>query len=80
MSAYYGYGGFFMDQEEEILLRELLQREDLAKKKANIYARLLMDVEKAKKMEELALRHQAQAEKLEIALFGKVKKTRGEGK
>ncbi len=38
-------------------MQDILELEELAEKKAAIYARLLMDTALAKKMEELSLRH-----------------------
>ena len=68
-----------MDKKEEKCFQELLLLEDLAEKKAKIYSRLLMDVDKAKKMEELSLRHANRKKEVEELLFGKEKKEEKEG-
>ncbi len=60
-----------MEKEEEKLLSAVWKMEDIAKKKANVYARLLMDMDKASQMEGLAARHQSRIEGLEILLYGK---------
>lgn len=60
-----------MDEMEKEILIKLLEREDLAEKKAKIFSRLLMDVEKAKLMEALAKRHENARKRLEILLYGK---------
>ncbi len=60
-----------MDEKETEYLEGLLEMEDLAEKKANIYARLLTDVNLAKKMEEFALRHTERKRELEVLLYGK---------
>lgn len=72
--AYCHYGGFFMEEKEKKTLEELVLLEDLAEKKAKIYSRLLMDADKAKKMEELAARHATRKKELEELLFGKAQK------
>ena len=53
--------------------------EELAAKKAGIYSRLLIDARLAKKMEELQTRHTERKKALEELLYGKTKKTKGEG-
>lgn len=58
-------------EKEENFLQELLEMEDLAGKKAKIYSRLLMDADKAQKMEALSLRHESRREKIEALLYGK---------
>ena len=66
--------------EEKTLLTVLSQMEDLAEKKARIYARLLTDVSLAKAMEELSLRHEKRKEKCVALVIGKVvKKQNGQG-
>ena len=79
MGAYCGYGGFFMDEKEKKSLQELLLLEDLAEKKAKIYSRLLMDTDKAKKMEALSLRHEKRKKEIEKLLFGKDEKSKKDG-
>lgn len=63
-----------MEEKEKKALEELVLLEDLAEKKAKIYSRLLMDAEKAKKMEELAVRHATRKKELEELLFGQAQK------
>ena len=58
-------------------LQELLTIEDLAEKKAKIYSRLLMDVEKAQDMEGLSARHAGRKAEIEKLLFGDEKKKTG---
>ena len=67
-------GDFFMEEKEKKALEELVLLEDLAEKKAKIYSRLLMDADKAKKMEELAVRHATRKKELEELLFGQAQK------
>ena len=63
-----------LNRERDALL-SLAQKEDLAEKKANIHARLLMDPGIAKRMEEVALQHKKRKEHLlELALGKGVKK------
>lgn len=62
-----------MERVENEYLESLLELEDLAEKKANIYGRLLLDVDLAKEMESLASRHKARRECLEQLLYGKSK-------
>ena len=64
-------------EEEEKYLKELMELEDLAEKKARIYARLLVEPPLAKAMEELALRHEERKERLHFLLYGKRKKKGG---
>ena len=64
-------------EEEEKYLKELIALEDLAEKKARIYARLLVEPPLAKAMEELALRHEERKERIELLLYGKSKKKGG---
>ena len=65
-----------MEEKEKKYLQELLTIEDLAEKKAKIYSRLLMDVEKAQEMEGLAARHAARKIEIEKMLFGDEKKAK----
>ena len=64
-------------EEEEKYLKELIELEDLAEKKARIYARLLVEPPLAKAMEDLALRHEERKERLNLLLYGKSKKKGG---
>lgn len=68
-----------MEEKEKKSLEELLRIEDLAEKKAKIYSRLLTDVEKAKRMEELASRHEKRKNEISELLFGEVKNTKKDG-
>lgn len=68
-----------MEEREKKNLEELLRMEDLAEKKAKIYSRLLTDVEKAKRMEELAARHGKRKNEIEELLFGEVKNKKTDG-
>lgn len=65
-----------MEEKEKKYLQELLTIEDLAEKKAKIYSRLLMDVEKAQDMEGLSARHAARKTEIEKMLFGDKKKAK----
>ena len=65
-----------MDEKEKKWLQELFTMEDLAEKKAKIYSRLLMDVEKAQEMEGVAARHAARKIEIEKMLFGDEKKAK----
>ena len=56
---------------EEKLLKTLCSMEDLAEKKANIYARLLIDPALAADMESLAKRHEQRKRVIEKLLYGK---------
>ena len=62
-----------MDENRKQGLQELLILEDLAEKKAKIYSRLLMDVDKAQEMEGLSARHAARKAQIEKILFGEAK-------
>lgn len=55
---------------EEKTLQELCLMEEIAEKKANVYARLLIEPSLSKEMEELALRHQERRAALERLLYG----------
>ena len=66
-----------MDEKEKKYLQELLTIEDLAEKKAKIYSRLLMDVERAQDMEGLSARHAGRKGEIEKLLFGDEKKKTG---
>ncbi len=61
-------------REEQEYLQQMLEMEDLAKKKANVYARLLIEPSLAKKMEELALRHEERKTSLQQLIYGKGEK------
>ena len=63
-------------EREKQAFVKMLQLEDLAEKKAKIYSRLLMDVEKAQEMEGLAARHAARKIEIEKMLFGDEKKAK----
>ena len=65
-----------MEQEEEYL-KELMELEDLAEKKARIYSRLLVEPTLAKEMENISKRHEERKERIELLLYGKNKKKRG---
>ena len=65
-----------MDENRKQGLQELLILEDLAEKKAKIYSRLLMDVDKAQEMEGLSARHAARKSQIEKILFGEAKNTK----
>ena len=65
-----------MDEIEEKRLKELLALEDLAEKKAKIYSRLLIDVQKAQDMARLSARHAARKAEIEKLLFGDKKKVK----
>ena len=58
-----------MDENRKQGLQELLILEDLAEKKAKIYSRLLMDVDKAQEMEGLSARHAARKSQIEKILL-----------
>ncbi len=60
-------------KEENEYLEEMCALEELAQKKANIYARLLFDPALSKKMEALSLRHGERKATLERILYGEVK-------
>ena len=63
-----------MSEREKIVLEELLLREDLAEKKARIYARLLTDTGLVKKIEGVAEHHAARKATLQEFLGKRVKK------
>lgn len=65
-----------MDEIEEKRLKELLALEDLAEKKAKIYSRLLIDVQKAQDMARLSARHAARKAEIEKLLFDDKKKAK----
>ncbi len=56
---------------EEKLLKTLCSMEDLAEKKANIYARLLIEPALAEDMEGLATRHEQRKRVIQKLLYGK---------
>lgn len=56
---------------EEKTLQRLCLMEEIAEKKANVYARLLIEPSLTKSMEETALRHQERRAALERLLYGK---------
>ncbi len=58
-------------EKDEKTLRELISLEDLAAKKARIYSRLLLDMNKAQMMEGIALRHETRKKRVEALLYGK---------
>ena len=58
-------------EKDEKTLRELINLEDLAAKKARIYSRLLLDMNKAQMMEGIALRHETRKKRMETLLYGK---------
>lgn len=59
-------GDFFMqtEQQTEVLLAKICEKEEIAEKKLNIYARLLMDPALAQAMEKMAKRHTQRLELL----------------
>jgi hypothetical protein len=65
-----------MNKENEYL-NELMELEDLAEKKANVYSRLLMEPSLAAEMEKLSKNHKARKESIERLLYGKNKKDGG---
>ncbi len=69
-----------MKNEENELLERWIAIEDLAVKKANVYARLLFNPALAKEMEGLALRHDERKQRLEKLLYGEVKKQKQGGR
>lgn len=87
IAVYCGYGGFFMQTEnnktalEEKTLNDLCLMEEIAEKKANVYAKLLMEPSLAKEMENLAARHKERRDSLERLLYGEPlgKDTKGKG-
>ena len=56
-------------EKQHLAIKELVAVEDLAKKKLNIFSRLLMDDALAKQMETLAKRHEARKQAL-LGLLG----------
>ena len=64
-------------EKEEKYLKELMDLEDLAEKKAKIYSRLLVEPALAKEMESLSTRHKERKERIELLLYGKNKKKGG---
>ena len=68
-----------MEEKEKKSLEELMMLEDLAEKKAKIYSRLLMDVDKAKKMEELSARHAKRKKEIQELLFGNEQNSKKNG-
>lgn len=64
-------------EKEEKYLKELMELEDLAEKKARIYSRLLVEPALAKEMESLSVRHEKRKETIERLLYGKNKKKGG---
>ena len=64
-------------EKEEKYLKELMELEDLAEKKAKIYSRLLVEPSLAKEMESLSTRHKERKERIELLLYGKNKKKGG---
>ncbi len=69
-----------MEHTENEFLEKLIELEDLAQKKANIYGRLLLDVSLAKEMEGLAARHEDRKARLECLLYGKSKNKKANAK
>jgi hypothetical protein len=57
-------GGFYMKKEEKFAGNTQIAYEDLAEKKAKIYARLLIDPFLAEEMEFLAVRHSDRKQRL----------------
>ena len=64
-------------EKEEKYLKELMDLEDLAEKKARIYSRLLTEPSLAKEMESLSKRHEERKGRIELLLYGKNKKKGG---
>ena len=56
---------------ERKTLNDLCLMEEVAEKKANIYARLLIEPSLSKEMEDLAMRHRERRSMLEGLLYGK---------
>ncbi len=65
-------------QEENEYLKTLLELEDLAQKKASVYARLLMEPSLASQMEALATRHLDRKKRIEKLLYGKAEGEKNE--
>ncbi len=57
-------------ERENALLLRLMDMEDLAEKKASIYARLLLEPTLSKAMEEISVAHKERREGLERLYFG----------
>ena len=66
-----------MERAETEILEELIKMEDLAKKKARIYSRLLIEPALASEMENRAKRHETRRAQLEQLLCGKKEKQAG---
>ena len=64
---------------EKLALERMIQMEDLAEKKAKIYARLLTDIRLAQEMQGLSLRHEERKETLVKLAYGKNKKKQNDG-
>ncbi len=65
-------------EKESEYIRTLIEMEDLAEKKAQIYARLLIEPSLAQEMEGLTFRHAQRKARLEALLFGE-DKVKGRG-
>ena len=63
-------------EKEELLIKTLMELEDLAEKKTKIYSRLLTDATLAKDMETFAARHEKRKETLEKLLYGEAQKSK----
>ena len=76
-------GGFFMQQtdynkeREQNALFSLAKKEDLVAKKASIHAKLLIEPNLAKEMEEFSLHHEKRKELLLKLATGKERKKEG---
>jgi hypothetical protein len=66
-------------EREKQAIEKMLQLEDLAEKKAKIYARLLTDNALADDMNALSLRHEKRKEILTALAYGKCKKNQKDG-
>ena len=60
-----------MQENEERLLQDLMALEDLAEKKAKIYARLLIDPAIAQDMDKISTRHQERKNTISSLLYVK---------
>ena len=67
-----------MQERGENLLKNVITLEDLAEKKAKIYARLLIDPAIAQDLERISKRHQERKAKLENLLYASKDKKGGE--
>lgn len=67
-----------MQERGENLLKNVITLEDLAEKKAKIYARLLIDPAIAQDLEQISKRHQERKAKLENLLYASKDKKGGE--